>query len=90
MVKEFFKNIGTGLLFFLLSASAMALGGFIYIGITAIPSCAGWEAIGLAVICIIMGVMAVAVITSMGVIPNETVDRLKRKIAELEDTEDDL
>ena len=70
------------------------LGGFIYIGITAIPSCAGWEAIGLAVICIIMGVMAVAVITSMGVIMgvilNETVDRLKRKIAELEDTEDDL
>lgn len=89
-MKEFFKNLGTGLLFFLASGSAMCFGVALYYGITAIPNYSGWEAIGLLVTCLLLGFMAVFIIHCMGVIPNDTVDRLKRKIADLEDTEDDL
>ena len=89
-MKEFFKNLGTGLIFFLASGCAMGFGLVLYYGITAIPNCSGWEAIGLLVTCLLLGVMVVFIIHCMGVIPNDTVDRLKRKITELEDTEDDL
>ena len=89
-MKEFFKNLGTGLLFFLASGSAMCFSVALYYGITAIPNCSGWEAIGLLVTCLLLGFMVVFIIHCMGVIPNDTVDRLKRRIADLEDTEDDL
>lgn len=89
-MKEFFKNLGTGLLFFLASVSALCFSVALYYGITAIPNCSGWEAIGLAITCILMTIMVVFVIHCMGVIPNDTIARLKRKIADLEDTEDDL
>ena len=90
MMKEFFKNIGTGFIFFVLSVCALLLATPVYYGIKAIPTCSGWEAIGLAITCILMTGMVVFVIHCMGVIPNDTIDRLKRKISELEDTEDDL
>ena len=89
-MKEFFKNLGTGLIFFLISGCAMCFGLALYYGITAIPNCSGWEAIGLLVTCLLLGFMVGFIIYCMGVIPNDTVDRLKRKIADLEDTEDDL
>lgn len=90
MMKEFFRNIGTGFIFFVLSVCVILLGTPVYYGIIAIPTCSGWEAIGLAIACILMTVMVVFVIHCMGVIPNDTIDRLERKISELEDTEDDL
>ena len=90
MMKEFFKNIGTGLLFFLTSGCAMCFCLALYYGITAIPKCSGWAAMGLLVTCLLLGFMVGFIIYCMGVVPNDTVDRLKRKIAELEDTEDDL
>ena len=89
-MKEFFKNLGTGLLFFLTSVSAMCFGIALYYGITAIPNCSGWEAIGLLGTCLLLGFMVVFIIYCMGVIPYDTISRLKRKIAELKDTEDDL
>lgn len=89
-MKEFFKNLGTGLIFFLTSGCAMCFGLAFYYGITAIPNCSGWEALGLLGTCLLLGFMVVFIIHCMGVIPNDTVDRLKRKIADLEDTEDDL
>jgi hypothetical protein len=89
-MKEFFKNLGTGLLFFLASGSAMCFGLAFYYGITAIPNCSGWEAIGLLITCLLLGFMVGFIIYCMGVVPNDTVDRLKRKIADLEATEDDL
>jgi hypothetical protein len=84
-MKEFFKNLGTGLIFFLLSGCAMCFGSAIYFGITAIPNCSGWEAIGLAITCILIGFMIVFIIYCMGVIPNDTIGHLRRKIAELEE-----
>lgn len=89
-MKEFFRNIGTGFIFLVLSVCTMLLATPVYYGIRAIPTCSGWEAIGLAIVCILMTGMVVFVIHCMGVIPNSTIDRLERKIAELEDTEDDL
>ena len=89
-MKEFFKNIGTGFIFFVLSVCVLLLATPVYYGILAIPTCSGWEAIGLAITCILMTGIVVFVIHCMGVIPNSTIERLERKIADLEDIEDDL
>lgn len=89
-MKEFFKNLGIGLIFFLISGCAMCFCLVLYYGITAIPNCSGWEAIGLLGTCLLLGFMVGCIIYCMGVIPNETVDRLKRKIADLENVDDDL
>ena len=85
MMKEFFKNIGTGFIFFVLSVCVLLLATPVYYGILAIPTCSGWEAIGLAITCLIVTWMVFSLIYTMGLIPNDTIDRLKRKIAELEE-----
>lgn len=89
-MKEVSKNIGTGLVFFLASGCVMSLGAMIYGLIIAIPTCSGWKAIGLAAGCLFVAWIAVSLIYCMGAIPNDTIDRLKRKIADSEDIEDDL
>ena len=53
-MKEFFKNLGTGLIFFLVSGCAMGFCAMTYYSIIAIPTCSGWEAIGLAITCLIV------------------------------------
>ena len=84
-MKEFFKNLGTGLIFFLVSGCTMGFCAMIYYSIIAIPTCSGWEAIGLAITCLIVTWMVFSLIYAMGLIPNDTIDRLKKKIAELEE-----
>lgn len=88
-MKRFFKNLGTGILFFLISCCCSCLGVAAYYGFTSIGSCTGWEAIGLCFVAMVMVFMAVLTVYCMGVIPNDTIDRLKQKVKDLEDTEDD-
>lgn len=88
-MKQFLKNLGTGFLFFLLSFCSSCFGIVAYYGFTSIGSCTGWEAVGLCVVAIVMVLMAVFLIYCMGLIPNDTVERLKHKITELEEKEYD-
>jgi hypothetical protein len=88
-MKRFFKDLGTGIIFFLIYCCCSCFGVAAYYGFTSIKSCTGWETIGLFLVSVVMVLMAVSLIYWMGVIPNDTIERLKQKIKDLEDTEDD-
>lgn len=84
-MKEFFKNLGTGLIFFIVSCVSSCFCLVAYYGLTAVSRVSGWEAIGLCFVAVVMLFMFGNIIYCMGVIHNDTIDRLKRKIAELEE-----
>jgi hypothetical protein len=60
-----------------------------YYGFVAISEASGWTAIGLCFVTVVMAFMMGLLIYCMGLIPNDTVERLKRKITELEEKEYD-
>ena len=84
-MKQFLKNLGTGFLFFLLSFCSSCFGLVAYYGFSAISETSGWTAIGLCFVAVVMVLMMGYTIYCMGLIPNDTVERLKRKITELEE-----
>lgn len=88
-MKQFLKNLGTGFLFFLLSFGSSCFGIAAYYGFVAISETSGWEAIGLCIVAVVMTLAMGFIIYCMGLIPNDTIERLKCKITELEDVEDD-
>ena len=88
-MKQFLKNLGTGFLFFLLSCGSSCFGIAAYYGFVAISEASGWTAIGLCLVSVVMTLAMGFFIYCMGLIPNDTVERLKRKITELEEKEYD-
>lgn len=84
-MKQFFKNFGTGILFLLMSCVIWCLGTAAYYGITEIPNCTGWEAIGTGFAILVVLFMAGFCVYAMGVIPNSTIDDLKKKLEEKKD-----
>lgn len=84
-MKQFLKNLGTGLLFFLLSFCSSRFGLAAYYGFSAISETSGWTAIGLCLVSVVMVLMMGSLIYCMGLIPNTTVESLRHKITELEE-----
>jgi hypothetical protein len=88
-MKQFLKNLGTGLLFFLLSFCSSCFGLAAYYGFVAISETSGWTAIGLCLVSIVMALIMGFLVYCMGLIPNDTIESLKGKITELEEKEYD-
>ena len=88
-MKQFLKNLGTGFLFFLLSFCSSCFGIAAYHGFVAISETSGWTAIGLCLVAVVMTLTMGFLIYCMGLILNDTIERLKRKITELEEKEYD-
>lgn len=84
-MKQFFKNFGTGIIFLLMSCVIWCLGTAAYYGITEIPNCTGWEAIGTGFAILVTLSLAGFCVYAMGVIPNSTIDDLKKKLEEKKD-----
>ena len=84
-MKQFLKNLGTGFLFFLFSFCSSCFGIAAYYGFVAISETSGWTAIGLCLVAVVMIFSMGFLIYCMGFIPNDTIERLKCKITELED-----
>lgn len=88
-MKQFLKNLGTGFLFFLLSFCSSCFGLIAYYGFSAISETSGWTAIGLCFVSIVTALIMGYSIYCMGLIHNDTVERLKSKITKLEEKEYD-
>lgn len=88
-MKQFLKHFITGVLFFLMSVGCSCFGIAAYYGFSAVVNCTGWESVGLCLVSTLLTFLAGFVIYCMGVIPNDTIERLNQKIKELEDMKDD-
>ena len=88
-MKQFFKNLGTGFVLFLLSCCSSCFGIAAYYGFIAVSETVGWTAIGLCLVAVLMALIMGCLIYCIGLIPNDTIERLKRKISELEEKEYD-
>ena len=84
-MKQFLKNLGTGFMFFMLSFCSSCFGLAAYYGFLAISETSGWTAVGLCFVTVVMAFMMGYTIYCMGLIPNDTIERLKRKITEQEE-----
>ena len=88
-MKQFLKHFITGVLFFLMSVGCSCFGIAAYYGFSAVVNCTGWESVGLCLVSTLLTFLAGFLIYCMGLIPNDTVERLKCKITELEEKEYD-
>ena len=84
-MKSFLKCFVTGFLFFLMSCIVWCCGTAAYYGITEIPNCVGWEAIGTGFAILVTLFLAGFCVYAMGVIPLSTIDDLKKKLEEKKD-----